>query len=106
MKPIWLTSYPRSGNTLVRTILYQCFNLKTGSVYSNDLGGNINLENYVGHIEFGQGEETIGILGHVDVVPEGNGWDYPTYVLRSGAFLAGAFLFSQKSAPFHKKCIC
>ena len=54
MKPIWLTSYPRSGNTLVRTILYQCFNLKTGSVYSNDLGGNINLENYVGHIEQAQ----------------------------------------------------
>jgi hypothetical protein len=51
MKPIWLTSYPRSGNTLVRTILYQCLNLKTGSVYSNDLGGNISLENYVGHIE-------------------------------------------------------
>ena len=51
MKPIWLTSYPRSGNTLVRTILFQCFNLKTGSVYSNDLGGNSNLESYVGHIE-------------------------------------------------------
>jgi hypothetical protein len=51
MNPIWLASYPRSGNTFVRTILYQCFNLKTGSVYSNDLGGNIDLENYVGHIE-------------------------------------------------------
>lgn len=38
-----------------------------------------NFDNYVGHIEFGQGEETIGILGHVDVVPEGNGWDYPPY---------------------------
>ena len=26
---------------------------------------------------------------------------YPTYVLRSGAFLAGAFFFSQTSAPFY-----
>ena len=51
MNPIWLASYPRSGNTLVRTILYQCMDLKTGSVYSNDLGGNSNLESYVGHIE-------------------------------------------------------
>ena len=51
MNPIWLASYPRSGNTFVRTILYHCFNLKTGSVYTNDLGGNIELENYVGHIE-------------------------------------------------------
>lgn len=38
-----------------------------------------NFDNYVGHIEFGEGEETIGILGHVDVVPEGSGWDYPPY---------------------------
>ena len=38
-----------------------------------------NFDNYVGHIEFGQGEESIGILGHVDVVPEGTGWDYPAY---------------------------
>ena len=51
MNPIWLASYPRSGNTLVRTILFQCFNLQTGSVYSNDLGGNVGLENFVGHIE-------------------------------------------------------
>ena len=39
----------------------------------------------------------------------GNGWEmigeYPTYVLRSGAFLAGPFFFPQKSAPFNKKCL-
>ena len=51
MQPIWLSSYPRSGNTFVRTILYQCFNIKSGSAYKNDLGGNLILENYVGHIE-------------------------------------------------------
>ena len=51
MQPIWISSYPRSGNTLLRTIMYQCFNLKSGSVYGNDLGGNTKLEDYVGHIE-------------------------------------------------------
>ena len=35
-----------------------------------------NFDNYVGHIEFGEGEEMLGILGHVDVVPAGEGWDF------------------------------
>lgn len=35
-----------------------------------------NFENYVGHIEMGEGEEMLGILGHVDVVPAGDGWDF------------------------------
>ena len=33
-----------------------------------------NLEGYAGHLEMGQGEELVGILCHVDVVPEGDGW--------------------------------
>ncbi|MGL4998379.1 MAG: dipeptidase PepV [Cetobacterium sp.] len=43
-----------------------------------------NFDNYAGHIDFGTGsdEEMIGILGHVDVVPEGKGWDYPPYEAR------------------------
>lgn len=32
-----------------------------------------NLEGYAGHLEMGQGEELVGILCHVDVVPEGDG---------------------------------
>ncbi len=40
-----------------------------------------NFDNYAGHIDFGTDdqEEMIGILGHVDVVPEGSGWDYAPY---------------------------
>ncbi|MGG4498178.1 dipeptidase PepV [Brevibacillus reuszeri] len=34
---------------------------------------------YAAHAEFGQGEELIGILSHVDVVPEGDGWSTPPY---------------------------
>jgi succinyl-diaminopimelate desuccinylase len=33
-----------------------------------------NVDHYAGHIEHGQGEELVGILCHVDVVPEGDGW--------------------------------
>ena len=51
MKPIFLASYPRSGNTYLRTILNQCFDLKSASIYPNDLGGNAALEKFVGHIE-------------------------------------------------------
>lgn len=38
-----------------------------------------NLDNYVGWAEWGQGEEIIGIVVHLDVVPEGKGWTYPPY---------------------------
>ena len=51
MNPVWIASYPRSGNTFLRTVLNHCFGLKSTSVYPNDLGGNKLLENYVGHIE-------------------------------------------------------
>jgi succinyl-diaminopimelate desuccinylase len=33
-----------------------------------------NVGNLAGHLEFGQGKELLGILCHVDVVPEGDGW--------------------------------
>src|SRR5574342_1276992 len=32
-----------------------------------------NVGNLAGHLEFGSGEELLGILCHVDVVPEGYG---------------------------------
>lgn len=38
-----------------------------------------NLDNYAGYIEFGEGDETVGILAHLDVVPEGDGWDFDPY---------------------------
>lgn len=52
--------------------------------YILNLGKNMgfevkNVDNYAGHIEFGQGKKILGILAHVDVVPEGDNWDYPPY---------------------------
>lgn len=35
-----------------------------------------NIDGYCGYIEFGNGPELIGIVGHLDVVPEGENWTY------------------------------
>lgn len=47
---------------------------------SQKLGFNTNnLDNYIGYAEYGEGEEYIGIIGHVDVVAEGEGWVHDPY---------------------------
>ncbi|MCI9216610.1 dipeptidase PepV [Lachnospiraceae bacterium 42-17] len=33
-----------------------------------------NFDNYAGHVDFGESGEVLGILGHMDVVPCGDGW--------------------------------
>lgn len=33
-----------------------------------------NLDGFAGHIEWGEGDDIIGVLCHVDVVPPGDGW--------------------------------
>lgn len=38
-----------------------------------------NIDGYAGYVEVGEGDHLIGILGHVDVVPAGGGWDYPPF---------------------------
>ena len=35
-----------------------------------------NVDNMAGHIEMGDGDELVGILCHVDVVPAGSGWTH------------------------------
>lgn len=45
-----------------------------------------NIDNYGGHADYGEGEETVAILGHLDVVPEGDGWSFDPY---SGAVSDG-----------------
>ena len=38
-----------------------------------------SLDGYCGIIDEGNAEESLGILCHLDVVPEGDGWIYPPY---------------------------
>lgn len=40
-----------------------------------------NIDKHCGYIEFGEGEELVGIVGHLDVVPEGEGWKHEPYKL-------------------------
>lgn len=39
----------------------------------------VNLDNVLGYAEWGEGDDVISVLGHIDVVPEGRGWNYPPY---------------------------
>lgn len=54
--------------------------------YILELGSSLgfktkNIDNYCGYIEFGEGEELVGIIGHLDVVPalEEDGWTTPPF---------------------------
>ncbi len=49
-----------------------------------------NVDNYAGHVEYGDEGKLFGILGHLDVVPEGEGWEVDPYggVIKDG-FLWG-----------------
>jgi len=52
--------------------------------YMLDLGESLGFravetDGYAGHVEFGSGEEIVGVLTHVDTVPEGTGWTYPPF---------------------------
>ncbi len=39
-----------------------------------------DVDGYAGHIEWqGTGEGLVGILGHLDIVPAGDGWDYDPF---------------------------
>ena len=47
----------------------------------------INYDNYVGEVVFGEGED-VGIIGHLDVVPTGLGWETNPFTLteKDGVF--------------------
>lgn len=52
--------------------------------YALDLGKRlgfeaVNVENKAGYIEMGDGEEMVAVLGHLDVVPAGEGWSHPPF---------------------------
>ena len=33
-----------------------------------------NVDNYAGRVDYGEGEKRLGVIGHMDVVPAGDGW--------------------------------
>lgn len=63
---IWLASYPRSGSTLLRTILFQCFGLKSASIYQGEFSENAELAGFVGHLE----HDSAGVVNWPPGVPQ------------------------------------
>ncbi|MBQ9485580.1 MAG: Sapep family Mn(2+)-dependent dipeptidase [Clostridia bacterium] len=58
----------------------------------------INYDDYAGEVVYGSGQE-IGIIGHLDVVPVGDGWNYPPFALtKSGGYLIGRGVGDDKGA--------
>ena len=52
--------------------------------YMLNLGNSLNfrtknIDGYCGYIEFGNGPDLVGIIGHLDVVPEGDNWTYSPF---------------------------
>ena len=35
-----------------------------------------NVDGYFGYVEYGEGEEMVAVLGHLDIVPVGDDWTY------------------------------
>ena len=52
------------------------------------------VNNAVAYLQYGEGEDYIGVVGHLDVVEAGNGWDTDPYnlVLKDGKFYARGIL--------------
>lgn len=80
----------------------------------------VNLENYIGYGEIGEGKEVIGILGHLDIVPVGEGWNSDPLTLTEkegklygrgvsddkGAVVASAYairILKEMGIPFNKR---
>ena len=59
-----------------------------------------NIDNIVGEIEMGEGDESIGILCHLDVVPTGTGWTTPPFEpsIRDGKLYARGSLDDKGAA--------
>lgn len=75
--------------------------LKTALEKAESMGfKTLNDENYAGHVEYGSGERTLGILAHLDVVPEGEDWTVPPY----DAFIKDGYLYGRGSTD--NKCSC
>jgi hypothetical protein len=60
---VWLASYPRSGNTMLRIILAQCFKLPSAAAYPEDFNGNHSLQELTGRIA----PTTEGVIDFGDV---------------------------------------
>jgi len=95
---VWLASYPRSGNTLLRIMLNNNFGLKSASIYNDvkDIGKIKEVADVVGHINLDLSQLKL----HRQHWPaHGSGID----PLRKGE---GHQLLVKTHAPYHKDFSC
>ncbi len=56
-----------------------------------------DIDGYAGTIEYGEGSESIGVLGHLDVVPFGEGWSHgPTEMVEKDGYILGRGVLDDK----------
>jgi len=72
----------QSGEDYLEAILI--LQQEKGTVRSIDVAQKLgfsagHMDHQVGFCEYGEGEEMVAVLGHLDVVPEGEGWSVPPY---------------------------
>lgn len=60
-----------------------------------------DIDHIVGEVTYGEGGESLGILGHLDVVPEGNGWIRPPYE----PYLADGRIYGRGTADDKGSCV-
>ncbi len=84
-----IESVPEPGAPFGRE-LRQCLD-KTLEICQEQGFSVESFDGYAGHAEYGEGEEIVGILVHVDVVPEGSGWTQDPY----GGTVADGKLFGR-----------
>lgn len=106
---IWLASYPRSGNTLLRIILKSVFQQRTFSKYNdvNDIGADARTAEEVGHLgltaAWDEAYKTMLAGEHLHLVkthdaPEDSG--KAIYVVRDGRSTCRSFHHYMKDFPF------
>lgn len=60
-----------------------------------DLGFRVkDVDGHAGHAEFGEGEEMVAAIGHLDVVPEGDRWAFPPF----GAEIRNGYIYARGAA--------
>ncbi|MGB7433396.1 MAG: sulfotransferase domain-containing protein [Ahrensia sp.] len=103
---VWLASYPRSGNTLLRIWLQKFFGLQSYSQYNDttDIGADQALADTVGHVTFDgdwqafkaqseASDELVLVKTHDVPGDHGNNFDGKTiYVVRDGRSVAVSYL--------------
>ena len=59
-----------------------------------------NVDNYAGSVSLGSGEETVGVLAHLDIVPAGKGWatDPFTMTIKDGIMYGRGVIDDKGSA--------